>query len=121
MEVDLRGMVTMNRTRALVKLFSLMAIVAAFVSLGFFPERALAQATSGNIAGVVTDSTGAVLPNANITVTNLDTGIQSTSKTNANGEYLVSNLLPGRYKLNVAGGGLKGEIAEAIVRLNQTI
>ena len=101
---------------------SLLGLTAALLmTIGFLPERSFAQATSGNLAGVVTDSTGAIVPNAEIIVTNVDTGIQSTTKTNSNGEYLVPNLLPGRYRLNVAGGGLKGEVAEILVRLNQTI
>lgn len=102
--------------------FSLLALISALVmTIGLIPQRGFAQATSGNLTGVVTDSTGAVVPNAIVTVTNIDTGVQTVSKTNANGEYLISNLLPGPYKLSVNGGGLKGEIAEVIVRLNQTI
>jgi hypothetical protein len=82
---------------------------------------AFGQATSGNITGVVTDSTGAVVPNANVVITNVETAVQTTAKTNANGEYVVSNLLPGRYKLDVSGNGLQGGVQEVVVRLNQTI
>ena len=88
---------------------------------GLLATSAFAQVTSGNISGVVTDQTGAVVPNASVTVTNLDTSVQSAAKTNANGEYFVPNLLAGRYKIAVNGNGLSGQVPETFVRLNQTI
>lgn len=94
------------------------AVLGCVVVLSFV---AFSQVTSGNIAGVVTDSTGAVVPNVNIVVMNTATGVQSAAHTNVNGEYLVPNLLPGKYKIDVNGNGLKGVVDEVIVRLNQTI
>lgn len=94
----------------------LLILSAAVLSLSSF-----AQTTSGDLVGVVTDTTGAVVPNAEVSVTNVDTGVESTTKTNANGEYRVPNLLPGRYRVIVNGNGLKGEVSQVVVRLNQTI
>ncbi|HEU5233838.1 MAG TPA: carboxypeptidase regulatory-like domain-containing protein [Terriglobales bacterium] len=85
------------------------------------PQSGVAQVTSGDIVGVVTDTTGAVVPNADVLTTNIDTGVQASTKTNANGEYRLPNLLPGRYRISVNGQGLKGEVAQVMVRLNQTI
>ena len=95
-------------------------VVLALLLFGVFSIYSFGQAISGDLVGVVTDSTGAVVPNANVTVTNLATAVQSSTKTNANGEYRVSNLLAGRYKIDVMGNGLTGQVAEVVVRLNQT-
>ncbi len=60
-----------------------------------------AQLTTADIVGTVTDATGAVIPNANVTVTNLDTHEQRALKTNAAGEYQVTLLPVGRYSVTV--------------------
>lgn len=53
----------------------------------------------GSISGVVTDSTGAVVPNARIVITNVDTAIQRTVESNGQGLYSVLALPVGRYQL----------------------
>ncbi len=63
---------------------------------------------SGSIGGVVTDQTGAVIPNANIVVTNPDTGVPTKTTSLGDGKYLFSNLAPGNYTLTVEMGGFKG-------------
>lgn len=60
-----------------------------------------AQLTTADIVGTVTDATGAVIPNANVTVTNLDTHEQRALKTSASGEYQVTLLPVGRYSVTV--------------------
>jgi len=107
---------------AAIKFVGLSALVGALLlAVGLLPQRSFAQVTSGDVVGVVTDTTGAVVPNAAVTATNVDTGVQSTGKTNANGEYRIPNLLPGRYRIDANGNGLKGQVAQVVVRLNQTI
>ena len=55
------------------------------------------QTYLGNINGIVTDSSGAIIPNATVTVTNLGKGIKHTYKANESGEYVALNLEPGKY------------------------
>lgn len=69
--------------------------------------RTFGQATSGTVIGSVTDSTGAVVPGAKVTVTNSDTGVATTTTTNPEGEYTVSHLLPGIYDVAIAKQGFK--------------
>lgn len=67
---------------------------------------ALAQTGAGAVEGVVTDSSGAVIPKAAITLTNLGTQVRLTTETNALGYYLFAGLLPGSYRLVVEFAGM---------------
>jgi hypothetical protein len=69
------------------------------------PLAVMAQGVSGRILGTVTDPSGAVVPNAAITVTNLDTGVVTKGATNSSGQYLVNNLNPGRYSVAAQASG----------------
>jgi len=59
-----------------------------------------AQAISGDLVGTVTDASGAVVPNATVTATNVATGVRATASSNASGIYRLSNLLPGNYNVS---------------------
>ena len=48
-----------------------------------------AQEYRANLLGIVTDSSGATIPEASIKVTNIETGVASSTKTNSDGSYLV--------------------------------
>jgi hypothetical protein len=66
---------------------------------------ALAQADLGSVTGVVTDASGAVVPNAQVKVTNPATGAVRAVATNGKGEYSVTQLLPADYTLTVTAPG----------------
>jgi len=59
---------------------------------------AYAQRNTGTIVGLITDSTGAAIGNAAITVTNVDTGVIRTQASELSGNYRVVSLPPGRYR-----------------------
>jgi hypothetical protein len=61
----------------------------------------MGQATTGGILGTVTDHTGAVLANVEVTILNLDKGISTTIETNDSGNYIQTQLIPGRYRVTV--------------------
>jgi Carboxypeptidase regulatory-like domain len=67
----------------------------------------LATAQEATIVGTVTDPTGAVIPNATITVTNTDTSVARTLKTETNGQYVVPGLPNGHYDVKAEAGGFK--------------
>jgi hypothetical protein len=67
----------------------------------------LAQTSAGSIRGAVTDPTGSVLPNASVTVKNLDTNSERKSTTNDEGLYNADNLLPGDYEVGVEVRGFQ--------------
>ncbi len=68
---------------------------------------ALAQTDRGTITGIVSDSAGASIPGATVTVTNVATNSTSTGITNAEGIYVVPQLQPGTYKVRVEKTGFK--------------
>jgi hypothetical protein len=70
---------------------------------------ALAQLTTADILGTVTDPTGAAVPNATITVTNVDTKAQRVVTSNGSGEYDVTLLPVGRYTVTAKAPGFKIE------------
>src|SRR6266436_4007837 len=64
-------------------------------------------AGGGAIQGTVTDPTGAVIPQAAVTATNVATGVQTTRVTTGAGLYVLSPLAPGEYTVKVAAGGFQ--------------
>jgi len=66
---------------------------------------ALAQADLGSVIGIVTDASGAVVPGAQVKVTNMDTGAVRNAVTNGKGEYAITQLLPAKYSLTVTATG----------------
>jgi len=76
----------------------------------------------GTIQGVVTDNTGAVIPGAEIKVTNLDTGVQHTASSNEVGFYVVPALNPGRYKIECTSPGMAAsQYPEVVLEVAQTM
>ena len=71
------------------------------------PLPLFAQTTTADILGTVTDATGAVIPNATVTVVNLDTHDQRTATTNGSGDYQFTLLPVGRYTVTVKETGFK--------------
>jgi hypothetical protein len=65
------------------------------------------QLTSADIVGTVTDATGAVVPNADITLTNLGTNEKRTTRSNGSGDYNFTLLQVGHYSLTVKAGGFQ--------------
>jgi hypothetical protein len=95
-----------------VKLRSIKTFSCWIVLFLFFPSLLLAQSTQGTILGTVKDPSGAVIPNAKVTLTNTDTGVISAATTNGSGSYQFFTLLPGHYRVNVSAQGFKSEILD---------
>src|SRR5437868_12731 len=64
-----------------------------------------AQTETGQIAGAVTDPTGATVPNAAVTVVNAANGATRTTTASGAGDFTIANLLPGDYDLTVQVSG----------------
>ncbi|RZU41902.1 TonB-dependent receptor [Edaphobacter modestus] len=69
---------------------------------------ACAQTITGSITGVVTDPTGAVIPDAKVTAINSSTGVTNTATTNGDGIYYLRFLQIGQYKITIEAAGFKG-------------
>src|SRR5947209_5238284 len=80
---------------------------AGFAGLTSAPVAIAQSQISGDIAGTVTDPSGAVVPNAQITVTNTQTGVTKTATSNGNGAYRVALLPAGTYKISVTAAGFQ--------------
>jgi len=72
---------------------------------------AKAQTFRGTILGSVTDSTGAAIDGATVTARNLDTGLERTTRTSADGSYSIPELPLGTYKVTVAKEGFQTSVA----------
>jgi hypothetical protein len=76
----------------------------------------------GNITGLVTDASGAVMAGVNLEVRNTATGVTSTAVSNAAGNYLVANLIPGRYLLAADAQGFKKYVRSGLtVQVGETL
>ena len=90
-----------------------MLIIPAFLML-FLALPVSAQKTSGQISGNVTDQGGAALPDATVTATQVGTGIQRTVVTSDDGNYTISDLAVGVYRVAITKSGFKETIAEDV-------
>ncbi len=75
---------------------------------------ALAQSTA-TLQGTITDSRGALLPNAIVTVRNRSTSFERTTQTDNDGNYLVAALPVGTYMIEVKVQGFKTQVADQVV------
>jgi hypothetical protein len=95
-------------------------ITVGAVSPSGFSTRLFAQSsTSGDIAGSVTDSTGAAIPDAKIVVKSLDTGVTQTLTSSGSGAYRASLLKPGEYSVSVTAAGFQTTETKVAVEVGQ--
>jgi hypothetical protein len=87
-------------------------VAAAFltilgVSLLCAPQSSAQSITSGEVTGTITDPSGAAVPNASVTLTNVNTNGAQQTTTNAEGSYKFAFTAPGVYKVAVTSGGFQ--------------
>jgi len=81
----------------------------------------VAQVSQASIRGNVHDATGAVVPNAQLRLVNVATGVQATTTSNEKGDYLFLNLNPGSYTLEASSPGFASQkLNEFALAVNQT-
>ena len=97
-----------------------MGLVAAVCMVAAIGARA--QTTTAQVSGQVTDSTGAAVPQASITITNVDTGLSRKVETSGIGSYVIPLLPPGNYKLTVEKQGFRSaDFPSVVLQVNQTL
>lgn len=85
--------------------FSTIVCLSLFVFIASI-TKAPAQETTATVQGVVTDPSGAVVPNATVTATSSSLMRPAVTKTDSHGVYRVNTLPPGTYVLTVSGAGM---------------
>jgi hypothetical protein len=94
-----------STTRTLVFLALRLALFASLTASSW------AQKDTGSIVGTVKDPSGAVVPNASVTVTDVEHGQTINTTTNPDGEFVVSPLRVGRYTVTVQQSGFKKAVS----------
>jgi hypothetical protein len=93
------------------------AVVSVFVILAFsilWAGRVYAQVSGATVTGTVRDSSGAVIVNAQISITDVATGVTRNVATDSAGFYATPNLLPGNYEVRVTAPGFSTVVRTGI-------
>ncbi len=98
------ALVSSRRSRTAFLAISLLALL---LSLFVLQVPSFGQVDTGSIAGVVRDPSGSVLPGATVTATNVATSAARTVQSGADGAYLIANLPPGIYNVQVTATGFQ--------------
>ena len=98
------------------RLFSLLSVLF----LLSIPHSALSQAVNGTLLGTVTDSSGAVVPNAKVAIVLVGQSVEHTAITNESGNFTEPDLPSGTYTVTVEAKGFKKETRQNITLLTNT-
>ena len=77
-----------------------------------FAAAAYGQAGLGSIQGAITDSSGATIPNANVTIRQTTTNVERSTVSNDSGLFTFASLVPSQYTLTVTAQGFKEKQVE---------
>lgn len=99
---------------------SVLMLITFLLTFCWLPHRAGAQDVTASINGTITDPSGSVVPNAQVTATDLDRGTAWPTTTNSVGFYNLNNLPIGRYSVRVTAPGFRTAVETPIeLQLNQ--
>ena len=98
---------------------ALLRLPLILITIMVLPAALLSQTGSGQLAGTVTDSNGAVVPDATITVVQIETGAKRTLTSSTEGNYSFTDLPIGTYRLDVTKTGFKAtSISNLVVNVS---
>src|SRR6266852_9871270 len=89
-------------------------LVLAILVVLSLAVAAKAQTFRGTILGTVTDSSGAEVPSARVTLRNQDTGVERTTETSADGSYRVPELPIGTYTVTIEKSGFQKTVTRDV-------
>jgi hypothetical protein len=89
---------------------TLIVLIASLIA----PTSARAQVNAGRIVGTVSDPSHAIVPHATVVVTDIATGLSVTVITSERGDYVVTPLNPGVYRVTVTLDGFQTSVVEAV-------
>src|SRR5271155_2457921 len=91
-----------------------LALLVGVLLTGSFAAGLGQSTNAGDVSGTVTDTTGAAVPGATVTVLNVDTGVTKDYVTNDSGVYDTSSIVAGNYKLTFSRQGFTTLIRPSI-------
>lgn len=95
-------------------------ILAVIVAAGCYVAT-LGQTTNATLSGIVEDAQGAVIPNAAVTATQIDTGQSRTTQSGPDGHYVITNLPIGRYRVTASSPSFKTLVIPSLtLQVNQS-
>jgi hypothetical protein len=103
-----------DRRSGLWRTLKALCLVGLLVTV-FKGTPASAQTDQGAIVGVVTDSTGAVIPNADVTLTAVDTGLVLKTKSNGSGNYFFAPIKVGSYTVSASAANFQTTVEQNVV------
>ncbi len=95
--------------------------ICLMLAFGILTAIGNAQVLYGTLTGSVTDASGSVVPGAQITSTNTQTGIQNTTESNTAGIYSFNNIQPGNYTLTATSQGFRTVSVENVTVVINTV
>ena len=109
----------MNRSKCSASSFCSLALLTGLLVVSAAP--AFAQLSSASLNGVVRDTTGAVIAKASVVLNNVDTSIERAITTNDTGNYVFTDVTPGRYTLRVSAPSFTTkQVSPFVLAVNQT-
>jgi hypothetical protein len=101
---------TTNNRRALaaIALLSALLLLIALSGLNLFAQTS----ATGGIVGTISDQSGAVVPDANVSITDKTTNTTSKTTTNGSGHYIFSNVSPGTYDMRITKPGFQTAVVQ---------
>src|SRR5260370_4255854 len=96
-----------NEEGSMIPRHRLLLLISALVLFSAFEASLLGQTLKGTILGTLTDSSHAVVPNAQVAITDVNTNFHRTETSNDSGFYVFANLDPGKYRIEVEHPGFR--------------
>src|SRR5580658_9691887 len=113
----LRGMLAgrLTYTGSTFKSFFCLAALLLFLAPFSFGQTI----TTADAVGVVSDTTGGVVPGAKVTIKSLESGETRTETTNGQGQYRFPLLKPGQYEVSASSQGLKSNLSRIVLLVGE--
>src|ERR1041384_8249490 len=105
----------MRKTGSFVSIKLPYKLWALFLVICLLAVGAFAQSFRGRILGTVTDPNGAAVPGATVTAKNLETGIERSTLTDSEGNFIVSELQIGIYEVRATATGLESDTIRGVL------
>ena len=100
----------------------LLSVLTAFLVVLSMPSGVAAQAVTGTLLGNITDTSGAAVPGATVTATEVQTNISRTATTNEGGYYIFTSLQNGTFSVEAELAGFKKVVRQGVkVDVNTTV